>query len=474
MFGKYTVLTTIFSAIILTGCGGGGGGSSAVSQTSYLTLFEPAPVSSSQIQTVGSASTNTGNIASKNFGQASLTLSALNIGSSGTSPAASLTYQLLSNKHITDTGAESAWSQGWTGLGTSVSIIDDFSAVSSTASTTITVPRYYENSYWGSTRDYMVEYTTELSFTHGSLVSNIAGGDGSGSVSSATLDYEVSSVTDQGCSVMGSSFGTPYCGQLSTSRYVSPSIYNFEEDDNVTSFIKSAGIAKEATMINNHVDLSSSQNVTNTLNGIMSHYENSNGSAAINMSLGLSINTVGLSLSDLKSELSNTDRISSTDAVITIAAGNGGAACTETNLNGCNALAMAFALDPNTNSNTIIVGATTDSGSNETIATYSSRAGVFKDRFMVAHGDVGLVSRSGNQISGTSFSAPRVAGAAAILRQKFSNLSGSDAASILLLTANKDINSDGINDFTGISSTYGHGKLNLSSALSPIGTLAIN
>ena len=74
-------------------------------------------------------------------------------------------------------------------------------------------------------------------------------------------------------------------------------------------------------------------------------------------------------------------------------------------------------------------------------------------------------------IRGTSFAAPRVTGAAAILRQKFPNLSGAQAASVLLLTASKDINNDGLDDFSGVSDTFGHGKLDLGAALSPFGAL---
>ena len=66
-----------------------------------------------------------------------------------------------------------------------------------------------------------------------------------------------------------------------------------------------------------------------------------------------------------------------------------------------------------------------------------------------------------------------LSGAAALLRHKYPNLTGSQAASILLLTGNKDINNDGSDDFTGVSSTYGHGKLDLNQAMSPIGSLAI-
>ena len=98
---------------------------------------------------------------------------------------------------------------------------------------------------------------------------------------------------------------------------------------------------------------------------------------------------------------------------------------------------------------------------------------MFAERFLLASGTTGYKKWDGGFVEGTSFAAPRVAGAAAILRHKFPNLSGSDASSILLLTASKDINNDGIDDFTGISQTFGHGKLDLTSALQPIGSLTL-
>ena len=78
---------------------------------------------------------------------------------------------------------------------------------------------------------------------------------------------------------------------------------------------------------------------------------------------------------------------------------------------------------PNTKENTILVGATTSSGVSESLATYSSRGGMFSDRFLLASGDTGMYIANGDEVTGTSFAAPRVAGAAAILRQKFPNIS---------------------------------------------------
>ena len=42
-----------------------------------------------------------------------------------------------------------------------------------------------------------------------------------------------------------------------------------------------------------------------------------------------------------------------------------------------------------------------------------------------------------------------------------------------LLTADKDIDNNGVDEFSGVSDVYGHGKLDLSTALSPVGSLAV-
>ena len=51
------------------------------------------------------------------------------------------------------------------------------------------------------------------------------------------------------------------------------------------------------------------------------------------------------------------------------------------------------------------------------------------------------------------------------------SLSSAQIASIILLSANKDINNDGNDDFTGVSPIYGHGKASLTRALSLAGAL---
>ena len=93
----------------------------------------------------------------------------------------------------------------------------------------------------------------------------------------------------------------------------------------------------------------------------------------------------------------------------------------------------------------------------ETLATYSHSAGDMKNDFIVAHDSVFFYQDA----SGTSFAAPRVAGAAALVRQKFPTLNGSSLKQVLLQSAD-DLGAEGVDEI------FGHGKLNLINALSPI------
>jgi subtilisin family serine protease len=53
-------------------------------------------------------------------------------------------------------------------------------------------------------------------------------------------------------------------------------------------------------------------------------------------------------------------------------------------------------------------------------------------------------------VGGTSPAAARMAGVAAIIKQKFPALSSHQIAQIILLSADKDMNNDGIPDFAGV------------------------
>lgn len=151
------------------------------------------------------------------------------------------------------------------------------------------------------------------------------------------------------------------------------------------------------------------------------------------------------------------------------AAGNHGRECRE-GLAGCDMTAAALKLIREAHKNTparatgtppggrmLFVGALEDDSNN--MASYSLTAGEdMKYDFMVAHDDVDSL---GDQ-EGTSFAAPRVTGAAALVRHKFPNLDGAALKQVLLQTAD-DLGAPGVDN------VFGYGKLNILNALSPVG-----
>jgi hypothetical protein len=121
-----------------------------------------------------------------------------------------------------------------------------------------------------------------------------------------------------------------------------------------------------------------------------------------------------------------------------------------------------YATDPRYAGAVIVVGA---HDQNNTIASFSNRAGVSANGFLSAAG-VDIVSAcdatSCRRGSGTSFSAPAVAGSLALLLEAFPNLTGRQAVDILLRTA-RDAGDP------GTDAVYGRGLLDLARAFAPVG-----
>lgn len=116
----------------------------------------------------------------------------------------------------------------------------------------------------------------------------------------------------------------------------------------------------------------------------------------------------------------------------------------------------------------LVVGAVDD---RDQITAWSDRAGSAMNRYLVAPGvGVWAALRSGDDqyghASGTSFSTPQVAGAAALVKGADPALTMDAVAQILLRSAD-DLGAP------GVDAVYGWGKLNPSRALAPMGTLAI-
>jgi hypothetical protein len=178
----------------------------------------------------------------------------------------------------------------------------------------------------------------------------------------------------------------------------------------------------------------------------------------------------------LNSVTSVTNLSNFSNAVITASAGND-------NLDTKYKL-TALALSGNTNvaSRLLVVGALDKNGtvaSPATRASYSNYAGdntAISDRFVMANGTMpwtaGSVKIGGTNVegdySGTSFAAPLVAGYAAVVMQKFPNLSAANTSNIILDTARTDTLSC---HPTCSSAIYGKGEASLSRALAPVGSL---
>lgn len=169
-----------------------------------------------------------------------------------------------------------------------------------------------------------------------------------------------------------------------------------------------------------------------------------------------------------------------TDAVVTKAAGNDSIDTKK------DPLSYVLAHDTSIAPRLLVVGALDTNGKatyvgqpgTATIANYSNVAGTdinIQSHFLVASGhtpydSTGLAIDGVNVPAGkgTSYAAPRVAGYAAILRQKFPNLTAANTADILLQTARYDTLTCNPNCNKAI---YGQGEASLSHALSPVGAL---
>ena len=144
--------------------------------------------------------------------------------------------------------------------------------------------------------------------------------------------------------------------------------------------------------------------------------------------------------------------------VFTIASGNEGGASPE--------WPGRYATDPRFAGSIIVVGAHDNANQ---IADFSNRAGVSAAGFLSAPGEDIVTGCDGTgcwRVSGTSFSAPAVAGALALLLDAFPNLSGRDAIAILLATAREA-------GAPGADAVYGRGLLDIAQAFQPVGSTRV-
>lgn len=174
------------------------------------------------------------------------------------------------------------------------------------------------------------------------------------------------------------------------------------------------------------------------------------GADVINISLGGSDSIVPSFVEALR-------RAAQAGIFIAISAGNDGNAIPD-------ALARSLG-EPGLTGTGLAVGAISQ---NNTLASFSNRAGSARGFYVVAPGVRVRTTGSGNTfptVSGTSFAAPHVSGAAAVLFSLFPNLNGRDIFDILTQTAT-DLGN------VGLDATYGHGLINIGAAVQPLGNLS--
>jgi hypothetical protein len=176
-----------------------------------------------------------------------------------------------------------------------------------------------------------------------------------------------------------------------------------------------------------------------------------NGARVINISLG------GPDSSGLVNAA--VARAAAAGIVVVMSAGNSGADTGGENPEG-------FALSAAAAGNVILAGAVDAAGN---IATFSNRAGTGANNYLAALGvRVVAPDQTGTLFfwSGTSFSAPVISGAVALLAQAFPNLTGRQIIDILFASATDA-------GAPGTDAVYGHGILNIARAFQPQGTLSL-
>jgi len=187
------------------------------------------------------------------------------------------------------------------------------------------------------------------------------------------------------------------------------------------------------------------------------NYASSNGARVINLSLG----GEGATQQVQSAVASAANR----GSLVIVSAGNDGAAAPDT---------FATLLDEAAAGGVIIVGSVDADGS---ISSFSNRAGAQNSHYMTALGNRLCCSYENGQLrvdsqgyvylfSGTSFSAPQVSGAAALLAQAFPNLTGRQIADILLRSA-FDAGA------AGTDAVFGRGILDIARAFQPLGTTSL-
>lgn len=170
------------------------------------------------------------------------------------------------------------------------------------------------------------------------------------------------------------------------------------------------------------------------------------------------------------------DRATLAGIIIVVSAGNDGAS-TAAGVDPANPDPFAQGLQASGHGLVIIAGSNDSTGA---FSSFSNRAGSFASSYITAlgeqvccdylNGDIRTQTTSQGTfvfvLSGTSFSTPAVAGAAALLAQAFPNLTGQQIVSLLLSTATDA-------GAPGQDAVFGRGILNIPRAFAPQGSTSL-
>ncbi|WP_082463490.1 S8 family peptidase [Sphingomonas sp. Leaf34] len=174
---------------------------------------------------------------------------------------------------------------------------------------------------------------------------------------------------------------------------------------------------------------------------------------------GAKVVNISLGGSDMPQSLKDAvGRATAAGLVVVIAAGNDGSTNPDPFTN--------VASEAQGRSQVIIAGSV---GAGDGISSFSDRAGTGAAHFLTA---VGESVRAPDQTdtaylwSGTSFAAPQISGAVALLAQAFPNLTGAQIVDILFRSA-RDVGAP------GVDSVYGNGVLDLTRAFQPLGATSM-
>ncbi|MEW4447337.1 S8 family peptidase [Qipengyuania sp. JC766] len=240
------------------------------------------------------------------------------------------------------------------------------------------------------------------------------------------------------------------------------------------------GIAYQASILALRADRpgSCATETDETLDGCV--FRDADIAAGIDRAIAANATVINLSLGggppsqSLRSAIA---RAANAGIVLVVAAGNDGDS-TEQGIDPDQPDPFAAGLSAVAGSQAIIVGSVDDGG---LISGFSNRAGSLAGTYLTARGErlccvyedgVLRVTTDENGdrfvtlISGTSFATPQVAGAVALLKQAFPNLTGRQIVEILLDTA-RDAGD------AGTDPIYGRGVLDIARAFSPSGQTAL-